>query len=93
MTHFSDGLEVGGAVTNPTVGSTGGFGVHTKQSGYLDIVPLTKNATALAASQSMTGAGNLALTAGTSVTTAVDIMATPAIRWIAPERLRSQAPV
>ena len=72
MTHFSDGLEVGGAVTNPVVGSTGGFGVHTKQLGYLDIDPLTKNATALAASQSLGAAGNLALTAGTSVTTTVD---------------------
>ena len=65
MTHFSDGLSVGGAITNYSIGSTGGFGVDINPSITYDIVPLTKNATALAISQSSSGA--LALTAGTSV--------------------------
>ena len=68
MTHFSDGLTVGGAFTNPVIGSQGGFGINTTQSIVLDIVPLTKNASAYAASQSVVGASNLVLSAGTGVT-------------------------
>ena len=68
MTHFSDGLSVGGAFTNPIIGSQGGFGVNTTQSVILDIVPLTKNASAYAASQSVVGASNLVLSAGTGIT-------------------------
>jgi hypothetical protein len=68
MTHFSDGVSVGGAYTNPIVGSTGGFGIDVGQSVTLEIVPLTKSATNLATSQTLAAAGNLALTAGTGIT-------------------------
>lgn len=71
MTHSSSIYATGGAITNPTVGSSGGFGVKTWPSYLLDIVPLTKNATAFAASQTLAGAGNIALTAGTGVTASV----------------------
>ena len=70
MTHFSDGLAVGGAITNQRVGSQGGFGVKASQSVTYDIVPLTKNAAAYAASQSP-GAGAIVLSAGTGVTAQV----------------------
>ena len=70
MTHFSDGLSVGAASTNYIVGSTGGFGVDCSQSYLNDIVPLTKNAAAYAASQSP-GAAALTLSASTGVTAIV----------------------
>lgn len=71
MTHSSSMFICGGAITNPVVGSSGGFGVQNWPSYLLDIVPLTKNATAFAASQSP-AAGSITLTAGTGVTTTVD---------------------
>ena len=70
MTHFSDSLAVGGAITNTVIGSQGGYGVQTAQSIVMDIQPLTKNAAALAASQSPASAA-LTLSAGTSVTAIV----------------------
>ena len=70
MTHFSDGLAIGGAFTNPIVGSQGGFGIQTSQSCLLDIVPLTKNASAYAALQTP-AASAIALAAGTGVSAVV----------------------
>lgn len=67
MTHSSSQFISGGALTNPTVGSSGGFGVKWFGTNLLDIVPLTKNAAAFAASQSP-GTSALTLTAGTGVT-------------------------
>lgn len=71
MTHSSSQFINGGAITNPVVGSSGGFGVKCWPSYLLDIVPLTKNASAFAASQSPSSAA-LTLTAGTGVSTSVD---------------------
>ena len=71
MTHFSDRLVLGGAITNPTVGSGGGFGVKTAPLNTLDIVPLTLNATGVAAVQTP-GTAALTLSAGTGVTAVVD---------------------
>ena len=71
MTHFSDNLAIGGAITNTVVGSQGGYGINTRQSVVLDIAPATLNATALVTSQALAAAGALTLTAGTSVTATV----------------------
>ena len=71
MTHSSSQFASGGAITNTVAGSSGGFGVKWWGTSLLDIVPLTLNATGLAASQSLAGAGALTLTAGTSVTATV----------------------
>ncbi len=71
MTHSSTKFVCGGGLTNPQVGSSGGFGVVNWPNYLVDIVPLTKNASAFAASQSP-AAGAVTLTAGTGITTAVD---------------------
>ena len=70
MTHSSSQFVNGGANTNPTVGSSGGFGVKLFGTNLLDIVPLTKNASAYAALQTP-GSAALKLTPGTGVTAAV----------------------
>lgn len=74
MTHFSDSLHLGGASTNIPVTSgvsNGGLGFGPVARTYVyDIVPLTLNAAAYAASQSP-GAAALILTAGTGVTAIV----------------------
>lgn len=71
MTHSSTKFVCGGAITNPTVGSSGGFGVINWPTYTYDIVPLTKNASGYAASQSPSSSA-LTLTAGTGVTSSVD---------------------
>jgi hypothetical protein len=73
MTQISDNLHLGGAATN--IGSafqSGGRGFGPVARNYtFDIVPLTLNASAYAASQSP-GAAALTLSAGTGVTAVVD---------------------
>jgi len=71
MTHFSDRLVLGAAITNPVIGSSGGFGVKTSPLNTLDIQPLTANATGVAAVQTP-GSAALTLSAGTGVTAVVD---------------------
>lgn len=71
MTHSSSQYSTGGSITNTVVGSSGAFGVRSWPLYLLDIVPLTKNATAYAASQSPAAAA-LTLSAGTGITTMVD---------------------
>ena len=73
MTHFSDNLHIGPALTNVGPVSAGGKGFGPIARTYVyDIVPLTLNATAFAASQSPATAA-LTLTAGTGVTAVVDV--------------------
>lgn len=71
MTHSSSQWISGGAITNPIVGSSGGFGAKWYGSNTYDIVPLTKNASNLSASASP-GSAALVLAAGTGVTAVVD---------------------
>lgn len=69
MTHFSDPIHLGAALTNvgsPAISGGRGFG-PVGRCYILDIVPLTLNAAAYAASQSP-GASALTLSAGTGVT-------------------------
>lgn len=72
MTHFSDSLHLGAALTEigPIVAGGRGFGPVARTYVY-DIVPLALNATAYAASQTP-GSGALTLSAGTGVTAIVD---------------------
>src|ERR1700743_3593935 len=68
MTHISDSLHVGKAYTGIGPTSAGGMGFGPIARCYVyDIVPLTLNAVAYAASQSPAAAA-LTLTAGTGVT-------------------------
>lgn len=72
MTHISDNLHIGQAATGvglPSQSGGRGFGPIGRVYIY-DIVPLTLNATAYAASQSP-GAGTITLSAGTGVTAVV----------------------
>lgn len=72
MPQFGDSLYLGSATTGiiNDNGNPGGMGVGPLGRVYLwDIVPLTLQAAGLAALQTLVGAGNFALTAGTGVTT------------------------
>lgn len=71
MTHFSDGLEVGGAVTNTVVGSNGGLGLKVGELYIYDVVPLTKSANGFAAAAVSAG-GAITLSAGTGIAAVVD---------------------
>ena len=75
MTHFADDLYLGNAKSKPTVSNPAnlgwGFGPCGRTYSY-DILPLTLNAAAYAASQSPLVAGNLTLAAGTGVTATTD---------------------
>lgn len=72
MTQFADSLFLGPAQTGIAPRGAGGFGFGPIGRTYIfDIVPLTLNAAAYAASQSP-GAAALTLSAGTGVTASVD---------------------
>jgi hypothetical protein len=72
MTHHSDSLHLGAAQTGIAPQTAGGLGFGPVARTYvLDIVPLTLNAAAYAASQSPAAAA-LTLSAGTGVTAVVD---------------------
>lgn len=75
MPQFGDDLYLGPAVgPNPLFGTDGNPAPMSQGVGPLgrvyvwDVVPLTLQATGLAAAQAVAGAGNLTLTAGTGVT-------------------------
>lgn len=71
MTNIADSLHIGTANTGIAPQASGGFGFGPIARTYVyDIVPLTLNATAYAASQSP-GAAAVTLTAGTGVTAIV----------------------
>lgn len=73
MTNFADDIYVGAAVTGIAPRGSGGFGFGPLGRIYiLDIVPLTLNAAAFAASQSPGSAKAVALSAGTGVTKSVN---------------------
>lgn len=74
MTNFADSIHIGPAPTGIAPQSSGGFGFGPVGRTYvLDIVPLTLNAAAYAASQSPAAAA-LTLSAGTGVTAVVDAL-------------------
>lgn len=71
MTHISDSLHIGAAVTGVAPQSAGGFGFGPVARIYIyDLVPLALNAANIAASQSP-AAGAITLTAGTGITATV----------------------
>lgn len=76
MTQFDDSIHLGAALTNigPQTAGGRGFGPIGRTYVY-DIVPLTLNAVAFAAIQSPVAAA-LTLSAGTGVTSSVDIFGT-----------------
>lgn len=72
MTNFGDNLHIGAAPTGIGPQTSGGYGFGPIGRIYIyDIVPLTLNATAYAASQSPGSAKAVTLTAGTGVTKSV----------------------
>ena len=78
MGHFTDDLYLGNAPTliagPDSVGNPGGLGVGPLGRIYTyDIVPLTLQAAGLASSQNPASGGSFTLTAGTGVTTVVDL--------------------
>lgn len=71
MTQYSDSLFLGAANTGITTDNNGGTGVGPMgRTHTFDVVPAALAANNIAASQTAAGAGNLALTAGSGVTSA-----------------------